>query len=234
MEPSGSRKLRPQLIWGMIAILAGVLFILDNLRIVNLHLTWHTVEVWRFWPAVLILAGLVQILRTCCTGGLVVGVILMVVGGAWFPHISYWRYQVEDFWPLILVAVGANVIWRSFRGNRRDTPVPDDQVNGFALMSGVVRTCNSQDFRGGELTAIMGGCEVDLRQASMSDGNATLQVLAIWGGIEIKIPEDWSVRSSVAPILGGFEDRTRPPLEGGGKTLFVKGAAIMGGVEVRN
>ncbi len=234
MEASGNRSLRPQLILGLVAICAGILFILDNLRILNLNLFWNLEDIWRFWPALLILAGLVQILRTCCTGGLVTGVILTAAGGVLFPHISHWHYQVADFWPLILVAVGVNVVWRSFWGGSRGASVPSDRVNGFALMSGVVRTCNSQDFRGGELTAIMGGCEVDLRQASMFEGKATLQVLAIWGGIEIKVPEDWSVRSSVAPLLGGFEDRTRPPSEVSGKTLFVRGAAIMGSVEVRN
>lgn len=234
MDASNSMKLKPQLVLGLIAIGLGVLFILDNLNLLHLGWAWNVGEVWRYWPALLIIAGLVQILRACCTGHLVIGVILTIAGGVMFPYLSYLRYQISDFWPLILVAVGANVVWRTLGGGRRTATDSSDIVNGFALLSGVVRTCNSQDFRGGELTAIMGGCEVDLRQASIIDGKATIQVLALWGGIEIKVPEDWNVRSSVAPLLGGFEDRTRPPMDGSGKTLHVRGAAIMGGIEVHN
>jgi hypothetical protein len=222
-------KLSPQLVLGLCAIGFGIMFTLDNLDLL------HAGSVWRFWPVVLIVVGVVQILWAGGATGLITGAIVGGIGTLWLlDNLGYIRFSLWDYWPLLLVFIGGSLVWHALQRDRGIAGSSADVVNGFALMSGVVRTCNSQRFRGGEFTAIMGGCEVDLRQASIQDGDAVIQVLAFWGGIELKVPEDWSVRSSVIPLLGGFEDKTRPPLNGGAKTLFIRGFAVMGGVEAHN
>ena len=113
-------------------------------------------------------------------------------------------------------------------------PDTDSAISGTAVLSGIRRTSSSQDFRGGELTAIMGGCEIDLRQASIKEGDAVIDVFAFWGGIDLKVPLDWSVVVQGTPLLGGFDDKTRPPQGGSSKRLVIKGYAIMGGVEISN
>lgn len=222
-------RLSPQLILGLCAIGFGILLTLDNLNIMDIG------NVWRFWPLVLIAVGLVQMLWAGSMAGLGTGAILAVAGSLLLlRNLNYLRFSLGDFWPLILVVIGGSLAWQALDRGRGLSPHASDVVSGFAVMSGVKRSSNSQSFRGGDFTAIMGGCEIDLRQASISDGEAVIQGLALWGGIEIKVPEDWSVRSSVLPLMGGFEDKTRPPKEGGKKTLHVRGLAIMGGIEVHN
>jgi len=222
-------RLSPQLVLGLCAIGFGLLLTLDNLHIMRFG------DVWRLWPAILIVVGIMQILWAGGTSGLSSGVILAAAGALLLlGNLHYLRFSLWDYWPLILVAIGGSIVWQALERERGVPGSGSDIVNGFALMSGVVRSCNSQGFRGGDLAAIMGGCEIDLRQASIEDGQAVIQALAFWGGIEIKIPEDWSVRSSVVPIMGGFEDKTRPPRDGSPRTLFIRGFAIMGGIEVRN
>ncbi len=229
MEPFTHNRFSPQLILGLCAAGFGIFLTLDNLNIMDLG------DVWRFWPLILIGLGLVQMLWAGSMAGLGGGAILAAAGSLLLlRNLHYLRFSLGDFWPLILVAIGGSLAWQALDRGRGPSPSTGDVVNGFAVMSGVVRSCNSQSFRGGDLTAIMGGCEIDLRQASISDGEAVIHGLAFWGGIEIKVPEDWSVRSSVLPLMGGFEDKTRPPKEGGTKTLRIKGLAIMGGMEVHN
>ncbi len=110
----------------------------------------------------------------------------------------------------------------------------ENTVNAFVIMGGIGRRFNTQDFKGGTAIAVMGGVELDLRQASIAQGEAAIDVLAFWGGIEIRVPEDWVVESQVFPFMGGFEDRTGPRPSGARKRLVVRGLAFMGGVEVKH
>jgi hypothetical protein len=103
----------------------------------------------------------------------------------------------------------------------------------MAVMGAVMRGNNSHVFRGGDLTAVMGGCELDLRHAAI-DGEAVIDVFALWGGIEIRVPEDWSIESRVVPIMGGVEDKTRPPQGASRHRLVLRGFVVMAGVEIKN
>lgn len=107
-------------------------------------------------------------------------------------------------------------------------------INSFAFMGGVSRKNNSKNFQGGELSAIMGGVEVNLTNTQIEGDTAVINVFAFWGGIEIKIPETWKVEIDGYPILGGIGDETKPSVDTKNKTLIVRGYAIMGGVEISN
>ena len=109
----------------------------------------------------------------------------------------------------------------------------NDTLSGMAILGAFIRGSNSQAFRGADLTAIMGGCEIDLRNAAIH-GEATIDVFALWGDIEIRVPEDWTIESRVMPVLGGVEDKTRAPKGASAHRLILRGFAIMGGVEVKN
>ena len=111
----------------------------------------------------------------------------------------------------------------------------DSWVNMITILSGLNRQSNSSDFRGGDLTAFMGGGKLDLREAKIV-GEAELHIFAMWGGFTILVPEDWSVSVRAVPLLGGWEDNSKSPAAEGEseQRLIVTGWAIMGGFEVKN
>jgi predicted membrane protein len=92
----------------------------------------------------------------------------------------------------------------------------------------------SSPFRGGDLSAIMGGIKLDLRDAHMEGDQATLDVFAFWGGVEIHVPSDWVIASKVTTIIGGFVDGRRPSSVVPAKTLLIRGYNLMSGIEVKN
>jgi hypothetical protein len=101
-----------------------------------------------------------------------------------------------------------------------------------AVMGGYQRSVRTNNFRGGEINALMGGCELDLRECSIKQV-AEIQVFVVCGGISIRVPPDWLVVLQGNPILGGFDEQTATP-PNHAKRLIVKGYAIMGGVDIRN
>jgi Cell wall-active antibiotics response 4TMS YvqF len=108
-----------------------------------------------------------------------------------------------------------------------------DSFDDVAIMSGVKRTNLSKDFRGGEATAVMGGIELDLREAVMDRREAVLDVSTVMGGMKIRVPETWKVVSRVNTVLGGYKDNTRHPANDDHR-LVLKGTVLMGGLQVSN
>ena len=233
-EVTGAERRRPpavsQLLMGLLIIVVGLLFTLDNLGIARAS------DYLRYWPAGLIAVGLVKLWDSREGHGGGFGGFVITLIGLWLllEATVDIRISFSDMWPLLLVFVGSYLVWRGLTGQRRLAAADDHAVvSAMAILSGVNRGNNSRAFRGGDLTAIMGGCDIDLRQAAIN-GDAVIDVFAVWGGIEIRVPEDWSVIFHVTPLMGGVEDKTRPSLGSAVHRLTVRGVVIMGSVEVKN
>jgi predicted membrane protein len=223
-------RFTPQLFVGLIVIVVGLLMTLDNLQVLEAE------RYLRFWPAGLIALGLVKVWNSREGMGGAFGGFIFVVIGIWLllEQTALVRLSFWDMWPALLVFFGLFLVWQGLSGPRR-RPAGDSNafVNATAVLGGVARGNNSTGFRGGELTAVMGGCEIDLRHASI-DGEAVVDVFALWGGIEIRVPPDWTVVSKITPILGGVDDKTRPPQSASRHCLVLRGFVVMAGVEIKN
>ena len=219
----------PQLLMGLLVIAVGVLFTLENLGVVNAH------DYFRYWPGGLIAIGALKLWQSRGGGGTLAG-LLFILAGTWLllESLEIVTVSLWDLWPMLLVFFGASMVWRGVHGRQeRGSTDSTATLSAVAVLGGINRGNNSRAFRGGDLTAVMGGCEIDLRQAAI-DGEAVIDVFAMWGGIEIRVPEDWSVSGRVMPILGGYEDKTRPPRGATTHRLVVRGFAIMSGIEIKN
>ena len=255
-SPSSGFRITPQLIVGLLIICVGIVFTLDEFGIAP------AISYLRFWPTALIAIGVLKMLQAKEGGGAFAGLLFTLVG-VWLQaeelniiHIRLWQV-----WPLALVLFGGYLVWQglALREAPPDVPVagttfPDSSVapatepsgerrarvtdtnstlSAMAILGGVSRGNNSRTFRGADLLAIMGGCQIDLRQAAIN-GEAVIDVFVMWGGIEIRVPEDWTVSSRVVPLMAGVEDKTRPPQGVSTHRLILRGFAVMGGVEVKN
>ena len=102
-----------------------------------------------------------------------------------------------------------------------------------AVFSGSGVRNDSADFAGGEVTCVFGGLQIDLRDAAMTRPEAVLNVFALFGGVVIKVPAEWSVVVRGVPVLGGLEDKT-VPARGAAHRLVIDGWVVIGGLEIRN
>jgi hypothetical protein len=221
-------RFSPRLILGVAILLAGVAFTLDNLGIVDAG------QFLDFWPLLLVAVGIAKLATAGRTGGWLSGSLWVVVGVWWtLFNLAIIDIHPMDLWPVFLIIAGLFLVNRALRPGRRGDDSPD-KVTGFAVLGGSSRRSSSQDFRGGDFTAVMGGCEVDLREARIAEPPAVIDVFAFWGGVEIRVPPDWAVDGQVTAILGGFENKAGRGTTDPTQRLVIRGMAMMGGVEVRS
>lgn len=243
---------RAQMVLGLLVVVVGLLFLVDNLGWIDLDIRRLVV------PAALLVAGVLKLTQTRTNSGNVVGVVLVCVGSVGVLRgIGFLDFEWRDLWPVAMIAAGVAIVYKASNaasadatgsGDKaaayQDFKAPDggagtngahgdDQlVNVTSVMGASNRRVSTPDFRGGEVTAILGSSDLDLRQASI-DGEAVLNVFSFLGGITIKVPVDWVIVMEGTAILGGYEEKTAPPT-GNHKRLIVRGYAILGGLEVRN
>jgi predicted membrane protein len=216
-----------RLVAGVAVIALGALFLMDNAGLV------HAFQVLLWSPLLLSVYGVARLAgrRRSVAAGL-----LLTFLGVWFTLGNLGLIHVS-LWPIILILIGGVLVARSrgLQRSGRDQPGdPSPDLNAFALWSGTVRSVTARDFRGGEVTAVMGGHQIDFRQARMAGGTAVIELLVIMGGVEIRVPEDWSVSCDCLPILGGVENRAKSTPGGSGGHLTLNGLILMGGIEVKN
>ena len=237
---------------GFVFLTIGLVFLLGNMGFIDVN------YVVRFWPVILIALGVMKMVESHDEFRSGSGVFFIVLGLLFLMgNFNILRIAFHDLWPLVLIGLGCLMLWRSTvvrrereenydtKSNLRDDSTGTDRrddtnmssnsiLSATAILGGVERRNNCQDFRGGDATAILGGCQIDLRSASITANHEpVLEVFAMWGGIEIRVPDDWTVISKVDPILGGYEDKTRPPRDES-KRFVIRGSVVMGGIEVRN
>lgn len=224
-----------RLVFGLLVIALGVIFLGDNLDLFD-----GGDALRAFWPAAFVVIGLVVLLepRRHRGSGRAWGLV-WVIAGVWiFAHqrdwidVDFW----ELFFPGVLLVIGTTLVWRALGGRRRRPAEAEDadaEPRAFAIMSGNDIRSTSATFRGADLGAFMGGVNLDLTGAKLAGDEAEIDVFAMWGGIEIRVPPEWTVVGKVMPLMAAFEDKTQP-VPAATKRLVVRGVVVMGGVEVKN
>lgn len=236
----GPESSRVGLVWGALIVTAGVALLLDHMGFIYIG------SLFRFWPMILIFFGIGHIFtRSNRVGGL----ILLVIGTVLqLNSLGITHLRFADMWPVAIIAVGLLLMWGAMKppivlkgwgGSGGAAADSADVLEAVAIFGGSERRISSKTFKGGRATSIFGGVELDFRDANIEGDQATLDVNCIFGGVEIRVPDSWSVDSRSIPVLGGFADKTRvstsqDPSGAKRKTLIVTGTIIFGGVEISN
>jgi predicted membrane protein len=233
----GRRSYFGGMFWGVILTVVGLGLLLDHMGIISID------RLWQFWPLLLVIAG---IFNLRCREHRFWG-LLLILGGAFLQgrELGLPYFGWVQFWPLVFISAGLLLMWNAIEARKLPAPSPGaasdprTTVSGVALFSGLERRVTTQDFQGGNLSAVFGGIELDLTEANMQGNEATLEINAVFGGAEIRVPDTWLVSYQGAPIFGGVEDKTRlrrseDPADPARKTLILTGSVIFGGLEIKN
>jgi predicted membrane protein len=226
-------------IWGAVICVVGIVLLLDHLGYIFVD------HLWRFWPLIPMGIGAAHMAEP---GKRVWGGFVVLVGALFLlDSLGVMHFRWDQLWPLAIIGVGGLMIWNSLETQRRrrssatttSTSNSESAMNAHAIFGGIERRITVQDFKFGRVSAVFGGVELDFHEAEMEGDTAELEVNAIFGGAELRVPEHWRVEAQNQTIFGGFSDSTRfgKSLEGDNpvrKTLIISGSTMFGGIEVKN
>jgi predicted membrane protein len=231
-ETKAPSPFSPKLVVGVAIIVAGLVLTLDNLELVEAH------TIFKLWPLVLVAMGIAKLRQEGSGGGM--GGWFLILGGAFLLLFSFARGHVaEALAPMLVVGVGILIVIKALKQHRGVPPElsrSEDFLQGTAILGGFKRRVATQAFKGGELTAIFGGYEVDLRQAALENGQARIDVFVLFGGGEIRVPEGWEVSNQATAIAGALNDATHhgPATAEARPRLVITGLILFGGTEVKS
>lgn len=222
---------------GIILILLGGLFLLKQVGYLHLDL-WDIIFSIPFF--ILVIGTIITINSNNKT----FGTILIFIGAFFlipeiFPRVDF---DTEFIFPIIIIALGVYIIFRSRKSSETtttnsDTKLDKDMIDDIAIFGGGTKIIYSDNFKGGNVTAIFGGSEIDLTNSKLAEGDNVIDVLCLFGGSTFIVPKNWNVRLEVTSILGGFSNKVmKAPSDSMDQTrsLVIKGLAMFGGGEVKN
>ena|SRR5699024_2132152 len=215
-------------IWlGLFFLVFGVGFLLHQAHVIDFP---EILSTW--WPLIIIFIGIIQIFNRNYSSG-VSGLLFVLVGALFLFNHLFDLNLIVYLWPLIFIFVGIAIMFT--RVTRERTAHTDEDLNTQVLLSGAEIKSQSKRFQGGNITTILGGADIDLREAMILEEGATMDLTTILGGVNLTVPEHIHVEFSGLPILGGWEDKTRVRSEKDKQiVLKLNCLTILGGVEVKN
>ena len=165
------------------------------------------------WPLIIMGIGLAFILRPKKTG--------------W----GHWKDRHRGNWNTTNLSGG------SYEDLEGDMPSADrrDFIEATAVFGGIKRSVLSKNFKGGEITSVMGGSEIDLTQADFT-GTITIDVTTVFGGSKLVVPPTWDVHNDIAAVFGGVDDKRQimGVAMDPNKVLILEGTCVFGGLEIRS
>ena len=221
------------ILWGIVLVLAGVLLALNSLDVLDVNIFF---DGW--WTLIIIIPCLIGIFtdsdKTGNLIGLCVGVFLLFC----CQNILSFDLLLKLLFPIIIVIVGCKMIFGTFKSNKSQK-VMNEVVSNGGNVRNATATFSGQDliyglgeeFTGAELNAIFGGVKCDLRNAVINR-DCVIKCSAIFGGIDIFVPQNVNVKVNSTSIFGGVSNKANNSTANT-VTVYIEGTCLFGGVDIK-
>ena len=224
-------KKTSNIIWGIILIAVGALFALEAFDITDVDLFF---DGW--WTLFIIVPCAVGLFtereKTGNIFGIIVGVLLLLCCQEIISFSFLWKLLV----PAVIVLIGLKMVLSGIQSGKTKEIIAKQKEQGkeqkstFAAFSGTDLKCDGEVFDGAKLTAVFGGIECDLRKAVI-ENDCVITANAIFGGIDIIVPDTVNVKANTTSIFGGVSNMTSAHKDA--PTIYVNGVCMFGGVDIK-
>lgn len=219
------------IIAGAVLIVAGVLFALDVLGIMQLDISFAG------WWTVFIIApslyGLVM--HKDKTGNLIVlaiGVYLLLAARGVIEYGTLWKLVV----PTIVILIGIKLIVKAVRSGSdySETVIIDDESAECSAVFGTKsQSYTGSNVKAAHVGAVFGGAKCNFTDAKF-DKDSSINLFCVFGGADLIIPQNVDIKMNALCLFGGISDKrnVNPGIE---KTaaLTINGLCLFGGADIK-
>ncbi|MBQ7936064.1 MAG: hypothetical protein IJ407_00695 [Clostridia bacterium] len=221
------------ILWGVVLIAIGVVLALNVLGVTDIDLLFD--GWWTLFIIVPCTIGLfTEADKTGNLIGIAVGVTLMAACQDWIAFDLLWKLLV----PVVIILIGLRLIFKDFfdrkakEGFKRVQAEAGKFPEYGATFSGQNLDYSGLVFEGVKLTAVFGGVKCDLREAIIQK-DAAIEVCAIFGGVDVLLPENVNVRVATTSIFGGVSNKHKSAGGENAPTVYVTGTCLFGGADIK-
>lgn len=215
------------IIWGLVLIIIGILIGVKSFLNINLLF-----DGW--WSLIIIIPCFIGLLtdndKTGSIIGVIIGVFLLLVAQDILSYDLIWKLAL----PTILIIFGISILFK--KETKEENNEKLKQINEkenkeyFVAFSGQNIEYDKKEFLGADLTSIFGGIKLDLSNSIIKE-DVKINAGAIFGGIDIKVPENVNISVDSLPVFGGITNKIKNKEEQK-YTIYIEATALFGGIKI--
>lgn len=221
------------LIIGVIFILVGIILGLNAMNITDIDIFFD--GWWTLFIIVPCFLGLFKDKeKTGDLIGVIIGIVLLLCCQDLLEFDMIWKLII----PFILVMIGLSILFKDIFNKKVTDRIKeinnqhDESSDYTAVFSSKKIDFDNQTFEGATLSAVFGGIKLDLRDAQITR-DIVINTTAIFGGIDIYVPDYVDVKMSATSIFGGVENKKKNTNMNNNVTIYLNSTCIFGGVDLK-
>lgn len=211
---------------GFFIIITGILLFLSNIDMLEFN------EMMKYiWPSLLILIGLIGMVERRRVD--IFYLIVTILGISFFiSNIGLVEKDVLSIvlFPTIIIIIGIKILSKNVLKPR----ISNNQKSYTSIFGGIEEKNDDKNFTKCDITAIFGGSNIDFREIKIKEDKAYIDVVAIFGGAELILPEGYKVTLNGIPIFGGVDNKLLKNDSESKKEIIINYTVIFGGMDIKN
>ncbi len=226
-------KRTENVLWGIVLIILGLIVGGNTLGITNINIFF---DGW--WTLFIIVPCFIGLFKDSDKTGSLIGLLIgigLLLGCQDIVRFDLiWKLAL----PIILVIIGLSMIFKDTFGEKINDEIRklnenrSDDNSYCATFGGQNVSFDEEKFNGADLNAIFGGIKFDLRNAII-DEDVVINASAIFGGIEIYVPENVKIKVKSVPVFGGVNNKAHTKTDEKSHIIYINGTAVFGGIEIK-
>jgi len=218
------KKRFSEIVWGIVLVVIGLILLGKFLGLYSFDIFF---DGW--WTLLIIIPSIIDLFfenhKSTSLTFLIIGILLLLASRDYVSYTSIFKI----FICLVLIISGIKMIFKS--GNKPKIKQNKDIPVYTGIFGGIEEKYSKNKFKGCKIISVFGGSTIDLREAKI-DEDCIVEVVSIFGGSDLIIPDNVNVVVSGVALFGGCDNKKNNQNDNK-VTIYVEQVSIFGGLDIK-